>query len=178
MKRILALPAVVVMSLAASGVSPAQDNPFIGTWKLNLAKSKYNGAQAPKSETRTVVAQGNGDTVTYEGIAADGSSISYSFTTNLDGKDVPISGTGPFGADTISVKRVNANTHLSIAKKAGKPVLTTRAVVSIDGKVTTNTATGTNQQGQPVSIRSVWDKQSNDTAHLVDPPHWKQPNTP
>jgi len=159
MQRMIVLAFAVVLSLIATDVLRAEDDPFIGTWKLNLAKSKYNGAQAPKSETRTVVVQGNGDTVSYEGIAADGSSISYRFTTNLDGKDSSISGAGPFGADTISVKRVNANTHLSIAKKAGKPVLTTRAVVSKDGKVTTNTATGTNQQGQPLSIRSVWDKQ-------------------
>jgi len=159
MKWIAVLIRGVALSLLASAALPAQQNPFAGTWKLNVLKSKYNGVQAPKSETRTVVAQGNSDTVTYQGIAADGSSISYRFTTNLDGKDVPISGVGPFGADSISVKRVNADTHLSMAKKAGKPVLTTRAVVSKDGKVTTNTATGTNQQGQPVSIRSVWDKQ-------------------
>lgn len=159
MKRIFVLIPVVALSLVASEVLLAQDNPFVGTWKLNVVKSKYNGTPAPKSETRTVVAQSDGETVTYEGIAADGSSIAYSFTTNLDGKDSPISGIGPFGADTIADKRVNTNTHISIAKKAGKPILTTRAVVSKDGKVTTNTATGTNAQGLPISLTTVWDKQ-------------------
>jgi hypothetical protein len=165
MKRMLMLVSVLAFSLAASGVllgqdAPLQDNPFVGIWKLSLAKSKFTGMPAPTSETRRVVAEvGGGETVGYKGIAADGGPIAYSFATNLDGKDVPISGTGPLGADTIADKRVNANTHISIAKKAGKPILTTRAVVSKDGKVTTNTATGTNAQGQPVSITTVWEKQ-------------------
>jgi hypothetical protein len=184
MKRILALTALVVMSLAASGVSHAQDNPFVGTWKVNLAKSKYSGEQPPKSETRTVVAQGDGLQVTYQGIAADGSPISRSFTTNLDGKDSPISGTQPFGADTIAVKRVG-NTLTSIAKKAGKTLYTTTSVVSYDGKIITQTTKGVNGDGLPIHITTGWDKQPNDTAgskgrgdDIVDPPHWKQPNTP
>jgi len=57
MKRIMGLTAVVVMSLAASGVLLAQENPFLGTWKLNVAKSKYSGVHSPNSETRTAVAQ-------------------------------------------------------------------------------------------------------------------------
>jgi len=104
MKRILALIPVMALSLSASGVLLAQqENPFAGTWKLNAAKSKFTGRQAPKSETRTEIAQGDGFKVTYEGIAADGSPISYSYTTNLDGKDAPISGTHPFGSDALAV---------------------------------------------------------------------------
>jgi hypothetical protein len=178
MKRILALTSVVVMSLAASGVLLAQDDPFVGTWKLNLAKSKYSGEKPPQSATRTVVAQGGGEKVTYEGIAADGSPISYGYTTNLDGKDSPISGKQSFGADTVAIKRVDANTLTGFSKKSGKTLFTTKGVVSHDGKVLTQMTKGTNGEGQPISVTTVWDKQSNDTAHIVDPPHWKQPNTP
>jgi hypothetical protein len=159
MKRIFVFVTVIVLSLVASGVLLAQDNPFVGNWTLNLAKSKFTGAQAPKSETRTIVAQGNGETVTYGGIAADGSSIAYSLTTNFDGKDSPYSGTQPFGADTVAVKRMDANTTTSISKKAGKTLFRTRTVVSKDGKVSTQTTRGTNAQGQPISVRTVWDKQ-------------------
>jgi len=159
MKRILVLVAAVALSLVASGVLLAQNDAFAGTWKLNVAKSKFMGTPAPKSETRTVVAQGDGLKVTYEGIAADGSPIAYSLTTNLDGKDSAISGAGPFGADTVAAKRVDANTTISTAKKAGKTVLTTRTVVSKDGKVTTQTVKGTSEQGQPISYTTVWDKQ-------------------
>jgi len=157
MKRILVL--VSFLGLVATGVLLAQENPFVGTWKLNVAKSKFTGTQAPKSETRTAVAEGDGLKVTYDGVAADGSPIAYSLTTKLDGKDAPISGAGPFGADAVAVTRVDANTTTSVAKKAGKTVLKTRTVVSKDGKVTTQTVKGTNEQGQPMSYTTVWDKQ-------------------
>ena len=38
MKRILALIPVIALSLFATGVLLAQpENPFVGTWKLNVA---------------------------------------------------------------------------------------------------------------------------------------------
>jgi hypothetical protein len=159
MKQTLMLVSVLVLSLTASGVLLAQDNPFVGTWRLDVAKSTYAGQQAPKSETRSVVAEGNGEVIGYKGIAADGSPIAYSVTTNLDGKDAPYSGEGPLGADATAIKRVDANTTTAILKKAGQTVGTARAVVSKDGKVTTVTMKGTNARGQPVTSRTVWEKQ-------------------
>lgn len=159
MRRIFVFVTAIALSLIASGASPAQNNPFVGKWTLNLAKSKFTGIQAPKSETRTIVAQGDGEIITYEGIASDGRAISYSITTHLDGKDVPYSGTQPFGADTVAAKRVDANTVTSVSKKAGQTLFTTRTVVSKDGKVSTQTTKGTNDKGQPISITTVWDKQ-------------------
>jgi hypothetical protein len=159
MKRTLVLVGAVALSLVASGVLLAQGNPFVGTWKLNVAKSKVTGMQLPKSETRTAVAQGDSETVTYEGIAASGSPISWSYTSSIDGKDVPISGGQPLGADTLAVKRVDANTRTATLKKGGKTLYTTRMVASKDGKVITITAKGMNGEGQPISYTMVWDKQ-------------------
>ena len=101
-------------------------------------------------------AQGTGAKISFEGVAGNGSRIAFSYTTNYDGKDSAISGSGlPNGADTIAVKRVDANTFTSTAKRAGKVVQTPRTVVSKDGKVTTVTAKGTNEQGQPASSTSL-----------------------
>jgi hypothetical protein len=150
---------IIALSLVATGILLAQTSPQVGAWKLNVEKSKYVTAPEPKSLTRTVETQGNGAKISFDGVAADGSRMSYSFKTNYDGKDSPISGTGfTNGADTIAIKRVDANTTTTTAKKAGKVVLTTRTVVSSDGKVTTITAKGTNEQGQPMSYTSVYDK--------------------
>jgi hypothetical protein len=160
MKRLLVLATVIALSLVGSGLLLAQSNPEIGTWKLNPAKSKYVTAQAPKSETRTVEAQGDGAKVSFDGVDADGSPIAYGYTTNYDGKESIVSGVGkPYGHDTIAVKRVNANTTTEILRKLGKVVGTTRTVVSKDGDVTTITTKGTNEQGQPTSAKTVWDKQ-------------------
>ena len=160
MKRILVFASFISLAVLASGLLLAQSNPFIGTWKLNTAKSKYNPGPPPQSVTRTYEAQGDGVKVNTEGTAADGSHIAYSYTANYDSKDNPISGTGvPSGADTIALKRINPNTTEATLKKAGKVVLTARNVVSKDGKITTITAKGTNANGQPTSNVTVWDKQ-------------------
>jgi hypothetical protein len=159
MKRILVIVIVVALAVVVAGVLLAQSNSAIGTWKLNTAKSKYSPGPAQQSQTRTYEAQGNGVKVSTEGTAADGSRTAFSYTANYDGKDNPISGTGPNGADTIALARINSNTVEATLKRAGKVLLTSRSVVSKDGKVMTITGKGTNANGQPVSNVTVYDKQ-------------------
>jgi len=160
MKRMPMLFTVVVLFLSAAGPLLAQNSAVLGTWKLNVAKSKYVGAEVPKSETRTVVAQGDGAKYTYAGVAADGSPIAFSYATNFDGKTSAISGSGaPNGADSLAVKRVDGNTYTATLKKDGKVVQTTKIVISDDGKVTTISGKGTNAQGQPTNTTAVFEKQ-------------------
>jgi hypothetical protein len=160
MKRFSATVALILLAVAASGAALAQSNPFVGTWKLNTAKSKFGLGPGPQNLTQTYEAQGDGVKVSTEGTAADGSSIGWSYTASYDGKDNPIIGTGvPDGADTIAIKRINEHTTSSSLKKGGAVVRTARAVVSKDGKVLTITAKGKNDQGLPRSNILVFDKQ-------------------
>jgi hypothetical protein len=95
-----------------------------------------------------------------KGTAEDGSDIAYSYTANYDGKDNPISGTGvPNGAETIALNRISPNTVEATLKKAGIVVVTTRNVVSKNGRVMTLTVKGTNTNGQPTNNITVWDRQ-------------------
>jgi hypothetical protein len=155
MKRALGYGVVVLLVAMASVQVIAQSNPLLGTWKLNVAKSKYTGSPAPKEMTRSVEADGDSVKYTYAGTAADGSSISYSFTVKYDGKDYPMSGNAPGGIDMIAIKRVNANTYEATQKKAGKVAANTKVEVSKDGKVTTVTSKGTDS----TSYVAVYDKQ-------------------
>ena len=161
MKRILVLATVVTLCLVGSGLMLAQStDPFVGTWKMNVAKSKFTGTPALQSETLTIEAQGNAEKVSVEGIAGDGSRIAYSYTSNLDGKPALVSGSGvPNGADMYVVKRIDPNTRTVASMKAGKVVRTQRSVVSKDGKVLTLNNKGTGTDGQPTSTTTVWDKQ-------------------
>ncbi len=159
MKRMLPLIAIATLTALGPGLF-GQGSPMVGTWKMNAEKSKYTNVAMPKNETRTVEAQGSALKISFEGVAADGSKVSYSFITNLDGKPVSISGSGaPGGADMIATKRVNANATTSAYIKAGKDIFTTRTAVSKDGKVTTTTRKGTDASGKPVLAMSVWEKQ-------------------
>jgi hypothetical protein len=85
MKRFLMLANIFFcLTVASSGLLLAQSNPALGTWKLNLAKSKYSPAgTAPKSDVLIYEAQGDGVKVSSNGVAWDGSHIAFSFTTNL-----------------------------------------------------------------------------------------------
>jgi hypothetical protein len=41
-----------VLVFVLGGTAFEQSNPFIGTWNVNFAKSKYNPGPPPKSDTR------------------------------------------------------------------------------------------------------------------------------
>ena len=109
-KGLLALAITTVAALAA-------DNS-IGTWKLNLEKSKYTGAPMPvKSLTVTREASEDGVKQTTTGEQANGTAINASYTAKYDGKDVQVTGNAPY--DTIAVKQVNDNTLTDVRKKTG-----------------------------------------------------------
>jgi hypothetical protein len=159
MKRVCMILAVVVLCLGVPSLVLAQDNPVIGTWKLNAEKSKYNGVPAPKSLTRTVAADGDSVKYTFEGTGADGAALNYSFTVKYDGKDYPVTGAGmPYGADHIAIKRVASNKFSATLTKDGKIIGTSSSVVSADGKTTTLSGKGT-LEGKAVSSTQVYDKQ-------------------
>jgi hypothetical protein len=159
MKRFFMFVSVIALSLVTPGLLMAQSNSALGIWKLNVSKSKWVNVQPPKSETRTIEAQGDGAKYTFEGVNADGSHFAWGFITNYDGKDSAISGAGaPNGGDTEALTRVDANTTKATIKKGGKVVQRTTAVVSKDGKVAILTSKGTNAEGQPTSSTTVFDK--------------------
>ena len=160
MKQLQVFFMVVALAAHGSGVLLAQNNPFIGTWKLNIAKSKYSSGPAPQSQTQSYETHGDGMKVSLEGIAADGSRIAWSYTADFDGKDYPISGTGaPNGADIVALRKIGANTYEATFKKGGKVVGTGRDTVSKDGKVKTVAAKGTDANGKPVTRALVWERQ-------------------
>jgi len=147
----------VGLVVALAGTAFAQSsNSEVGTWKLNLAKSKWNVGTPPKSTTLKYEAVGVGLNVTVDSVGADGTVTHYTFTGNYDGKDNPV--TGNPSADTTSLTRVNATTTKSVSKKGGKVTTSSTRVVSSDGKTMTITNKGTNASG-PVDRVAVYDKQ-------------------
>jgi hypothetical protein len=158
MKRLFIVVSVVVLALAASGAVLAETDAHMGTWKLNVAKSKFAPGQEIKSETRTYESTGDGYKFSGERVAADGSTHPEGFSVKYDGKDYPITG-DPSGADTLAVKLIDANHIESTLKKGGKVLYTSRVVVSKDGKIMTITSKGTNTSGQTFNTSLVYDKQ-------------------
>lgn len=159
MKRVLTVVAIAVLAAVSASSLQAQGNAVVGTWKLDLAKSKFDPGPAPKSLTRTVAADGDSLKYTFEGVGADGKALSYSFAVKFDGKDYPVMGAMPSGADNISAKKVDANHYEATLKKGGKVIGTSMVTVSEDGKTTTVDATGTTAAGAKTHDVQVYDKQ-------------------
>src|SRR5258708_36669248 len=59
--------------------------PFAGTWKLNLEKTKYNTGTPPKEQTLTIAEAGSNLDVTLSGTASDGSAIASHYTGPAQG---------------------------------------------------------------------------------------------
>src|SRR5215813_596879 len=149
---------LAVCLFATSSLSSfAQTDPHIGTWKLNLAKSKYSPGPPPKSQTATFEAAGQGVKVTAKITDAEGKTVDFQFTANYDGKDYPV--TGNPDVDATALKRIDANTVEFTRKKAGKVVATATSVISKDGKTRTLTEKGVNAKGEKVSNTLVFDRQ-------------------
>ena len=152
---VVSVTMVFILVLALSTVALAAD-PHVGTWKLNVAKSKYS-YPAPKSSTIKVTAQKNGIKSVSDSVDAEGQATHVEFTARYDGKDYPV--TGIQAIDTIAFRKIKARTFDVVAKKAGKEIGTAREVFSKDGKTYTFTAKGKNAQGQDINYIAVYDKQ-------------------
>ena len=146
----------LVVGLGGTVLAQASE---VGTWKLNLAKSKYSPGPAPKSATTKIEDVAGGAKVTVDQVQADGSVIHWEYTANYqDRKENRVAGNNP-DADMVVRTRMNATTVRSINKKFGKITTTNTSVVSGDGKTRSVTTTGTNARGQTVSNVAVYDRQ-------------------
>jgi hypothetical protein len=147
---------ICALVLALAVIAMAAD-PHVGTWKLNVAKSKINSGQPDKSGTVQCEAQDNGVKMVGDSVDAEGKAAHSEFAAKYDGKDYPF--TGDSDIDTISLKRIDANTWAEVLKKSGKEVLSGRNAVSKDGKTMTRTFKGKNDKGQEFNNTAVYDKQ-------------------
>ena len=157
MKNIWAkLSIAAAFASLAAGMAFAADNS-IGTWKLNMEKSKFSPVPIVKNLTTTREAADGGVKVTSTGEQADGTPINSNYTAKYDGSNTPATG-APW--DAIAIKKLNANTFTSTARKTdGKYRSTARTVISKDGKTMTSTVKGTNAEGKAFNNTMVYDKQ-------------------
>ena len=138
------------------GVALAAD-VSLGTWKVNVAKSKYSPGPAPKAQTVKYEATGDNMKITVDGTDAAGKPIHNEWTGKFDGKDYAVKGDPD--TDMRAYRRIDDYTTEIVAKKAGKVTTTTKSVYSKDGKTRTSTATGTDPRGQKVDNTIVYEKQ-------------------
>ncbi len=150
----------ILLALALSFTcitSWAQQNTSIGTWKTNVAKSKYDPGPPDKTSTKTEPSGTNGAKNTVDGVGGNGNPVHYEYTLNYDGKDSPVTGSPNF--DMVSIRRIDPNTTISVWKKGGTVVRIIRATVAKDGKSRTLDQVGVYGQGPAFHNVVIQDKQ-------------------
>jgi len=154
---LFAVASFVVVSVgAALGQAP---DPVVGTWKLDLAKSSISPGPAPKSATVVIEPEGKakGIKISVDAVSPDGSPMNWGFTTQRDGKEVPVTGNPAYDAATTTMTSPTSGT--TVYKKGGKTVMTLEAAISADGKTMTLTEAGIDGKGQAVHSVMVYTKQ-------------------
>src|SRR6185436_2519764 len=135
---------VTIVFFLLLATASAQQDPFNGSWKLDVAKSKMQPATASKSEiiqyeivgdeerfvSQAVTMKDEAESIKYAARYNDGKA--YPFTITINGKV-----TNPNA--TTMVKKVDTWTRERYNVRDGNPVLASRRIVSQDGKTMTIT---------------------------------------
>jgi hypothetical protein len=156
-KNLLRISLATCCAIVLSSSVAVAAEAWLGTWKLNVAKSKYSPGPAPKSLTLNFEATADGIKHYSDGVNSEGNPTHAEYVSKFDGTEVPY--TGNPDADTASAKKIDDNSYENVWKKDGKATITAKVVVSKSGKAMTITQTGTNAKGQAVNNTIVYDKQ-------------------
>ena len=155
---ILAGAALAFATAQPAGASPAPNAKlWSGTWKLNIAKSKFSSTEyAARSETRTYVVSGNRVRMNSNLTPSSGKAMKWSYSAAWDGKAYPTSGNP--NADHIILMPVSDREVKSRSMLHGKPSATSTATVSADGKQIMLTRSILTAKSGPTNDTLVFDR--------------------
>jgi hypothetical protein len=148
--------ALIIVTFAGWELLAQGTDPLVGTWKLNVAKSRFNPGPPLKSGMKKFEAARDGLKFSGQDLNADGTKLTVQWTAYFDGKDYPIKGDP--NADTLSLKRIDRFKTESTFKKAGKVTYRVKRVVSQDGKAWQLSSEGKDSKGKSFSDVLVFDK--------------------
>ena len=152
----LCLAVVFATALPQAGL--AQSTPLIGSWKLNLEKSKLTPVTPPRSQTATFQQDGQNIKNTNQTIDAQGNATTSVLLHIYDGQPHPTTGNPLY--DASAYLRLDGNTVVFSRSKGGKLVQIGTIAVSQDGKSRTNTTSGiVGPNGLAGTTVSFYDKQ-------------------
>jgi len=145
----------VAVCLSGATVCCAQD-PNLGTWKINDAKSRMPPGSATITST-VYAADGDNMKITQDATDKDGKPVHMEWTSKFDGKDYPV--TGNPAIDTRSYKKAGNGSITISNKKDGKVITTAHSVISADGKTRTVHVTQIDSTGKKLTYTAVYDKE-------------------
>jgi hypothetical protein len=148
---------IFVLALVA-GTLWGQQDPLMGTWKLNLSKSKYDPGPPPQSQINKYEPSGaNAVKRIIDNVSATGEKGHTEANYVIDGKEYPVpdSQTG----DRVVNRRIDANTTERIITRGGMLVNFAQRTLSADRRTLTVTQISADAQGKLARSIAVYDKQ-------------------
>jgi hypothetical protein len=151
-----ALVVAAVLTVGASRSAQAvKEEPIVGIWQLNVAKSNYFPGPGPISETRTYKRGPNGVEGTIERRFASGRSQRIEYVAEYD-REYPVSGTEEY--DHILLKRIDERTAQAVLSHAGRVYGVARRVIAPSGSSMTITLNRESSTGPSVLNTAVYDR--------------------
>jgi hypothetical protein len=135
--KVFAIAVVVVIALAGAS---AADDPYTGTWTLNLAKSGGN----ERTQVLTIKVLGDEETYQSDMMSKEGRRQVTNYTAKYDGKEYPSvtvvteNGKSTRTEGTIMLKKIDLLARERRSKQPNGNVNILRRTVSADGKVLTS----------------------------------------
>ena len=158
---IAGLAAAAFVVVAAVGAGAQAGDPFTGVWRLNVEKSLYEAARAPRSFTRTYEDRGGGTMfLTVDSVSASGVATRAYLVYKRDGRPYPESAAGTRTVRMVSVRAVDNLTEeigTVVDGRVTEPGNT--LTVSRDRKTLTQTMKGVTPDGRPFTNIVVYEKQ-------------------
>ena len=150
--RVLWLAAIVAGLVCAEdrpAIAQTKDDPLIGRWVLDRAKSEFSGNVPERRITIFELTPAGIKHIT-ETVIANGSTDRVEYTAKYDEKDVTPTNSFLW---QVSVKRIDPRTTVRSGKVMGMVVETSTRTVSADGQTLTITTKGTNAGDEYSSVQ-------------------------
>ena len=135
----------------------AQTDPWLGTWRLNPAKSTFNPGPGPRALTTTYEAVPGGYQVITDFTDAQGRQGRSEWPIIFDGRRHRV--TGNPQTDEVASRRIDAYTGQDEYFKDGQPDGSATFVLSRDGKIITSTTRRLLANGREANNVFVFEKQ-------------------
>src|SRR5262245_15972680 len=171
----------MAFSLLLAERAYAQEDPFNGSWRLNVEKSKMQTRTFSKSETVVYRVSDNTEIYTSDAITGDGEHEVTQYNARYnDGKEYPSTvtfygnGTSRVQATNLMMRKIDERTRERVYKRDGRIATIMRRVMSPDGKTITTSIMSVDPDGREnVFETRVFEKiqspQSAEVFSLEDP---------
>ena len=146
--------ALGAFQLRSTAEAPPQ---LIGSWRLNVAKSKYSPGPPLRSETRVYTKGADGVKGVVSRVYGDGRSERFEYLANF-GKDMMVTGIEEY--DSVTLRKIDDLSSDAVLSHAGTVYGVARRVIAPDGKTMTITFDRTSTE-TPVHNVAFYDKVGN-----------------